>query len=267
MRHDPAMRKEPLTHKVPEVTFLFWLIKIAATTLGETAGDAVTMSMNLGYLAGTAIFAALFVIGVRAQMSARRLHIFLYWAVIVATTTVGTTLADLLDRSVGIGYVGGSSILLVLVIGTLLIWRRSLGTVAVSSITTPAAEMFYWTTILFSQTLGTALGDWTADEEGLGLGYQVASLVFAGGLAIVALCYFATKLSHALLFWTAFVLTRPLGATVGDWLDKPLTKGGMAMSRYAASAVLLAIMIVLILLDSRIQSRRHARPSNSAAPS
>jgi uncharacterized membrane-anchored protein len=260
------MRKEPLTHKVPEVTFLFWLIKIAATTLGETAGDAVTMSMNLGYLAGTAIFAVLFIIGVRAQISARRLHVFLYWAVIVATTTVGTTLADFLDRSVGIGYVGGSSILLVLVIGTLLIWRRTLGTVAVSSITTPAAEMFYWTTILFSQTLGTALGDWTADEEGLGLGYQVASLVFAGGLAIVAMCYFAAKLSHALLFWTAFVLTRPLGATVGDWLDKPLTKGGMAMSRYAASAVLLAIMIVFILLDSRIQRRRHIGSSNSAAP-
>src|SRR5580693_1866137 len=200
-------------HKVPEVTLLFWLIKIAATTLGETAGDAVTMSMNLGYLTGTAIFAALFILGVRAQISARRLHIFLYWAVIVATTTVGTTLADFLDRSVGLGYIGGSSILLVLVIATLSIWRRALGTVAVASITTPAAEGFYWTTILFSQTLGTALGDWTADEEGLGLGYSLAAVVFAVGLAIVAIGYFTRKVSHGLLFWTAFVLTRPLGAT------------------------------------------------------
>lgn len=250
------MTREPATHKVPEVTLLFWIIKIAATTLGETAGDAVTMSMNLGYLAGTAIFAALFILGVRAQISARRLHIFLYWAVIVATTTVGTTLADFLDRSVGIGYVGGSSILLVLVIATLSIWRRTLGTVAVSSITTPAAEGFYWTTILFSQTLGTALGDWTADEEGLGLGYSIAALVFAGGLAIVAVGYFTHKVSHALLFWTAFVLTRPLGATVGDWLDKPHEKGGMEMSRYTASAVLLVLMIIFILIDSRMQARR-----------
>jgi uncharacterized membrane-anchored protein len=250
------MTRESATHKVPEVTLLFWIIKIAATTLGETAGDAVTMSMNLGYLAGTAIFAALFILGVRAQISARRLHIFLYWAVIVATTTVGTTLADFLDRSVGIGYVGGSSILLVLVIATLSIWRRTLGTVAVSSITTPAAEGFYWTTILFSQTLGTALGDWTADEEGLGLGYSIAALVFAGGLAIVAVGYFTHKVSHALLFWTAFVLTRPLGATVGDWLDKPHEKGGMEMSRYTASAVLLVLMIIFILIDSRMQARR-----------
>jgi uncharacterized membrane-anchored protein len=157
------MSQEPATHKIPEVTFLFWVIKIAATTLGETAGDAVTMSMNLGYLTGTAIFAALFILGVWAQISVRRLYIFLYWAVIVATTTVGTTLADFLDRSVGIGYVGGSLILLILVIATLSTWRRALGTVAVSSITTRASEGFYWTTILFSQTLGTALGDWTAD--------------------------------------------------------------------------------------------------------
>jgi uncharacterized membrane-anchored protein len=258
------MSQEPAAHKVPVVTFLFWVIKIAATTLGETAGDAVTMSMNLGYLTGTAIFAALFILGVRAQISARRLYIFLYWAVIVATTTVGTTLADFLDRSVGISYAGGSLILLILVIATLSIWRRALGTVAVSSITTPAAEGFYWTTILFSQTLGTALGDWTADEEGLGLGYQVAALVFAGALAVVAVCYFATKLSHALLFWTAFVLTRPLGATVGDWLDKPLANGGMAMSRYAASAVLLVMMIMFIILDWRIQWGRRISASDQA---
>jgi uncharacterized membrane-anchored protein len=250
-------------HKVPEVTLLFWFIKIVATTLGETAGDAVTMSMNFGYLAGTAIFAAVFLFAVRAQLSAKRLHVFLYWTVIVATTTVGTTLADFLDRSIGIGYFGGSSILLVLVLATLSIWRRTLGSVAVSSVTTSSAEMFYWTTILFSQTLGTALGDWSADEEGLGLGYQLAALIFAGGLAVVALCYFATGLSHALLFWTAFVLTRPLGATLGDWLDKPLANGGMAMSRYTASAALLLAMLVLIILDSRIQSRRrYQRPAS-----
>jgi uncharacterized membrane-anchored protein len=251
------MRPESAAHKVPDVTVLFWLSKIAATTLGETAGDAVTMSMNLGYLAGTTIFAALFVAGVWAQISAQRLYIFLYWAVIVATTTVGTTLADLLDRSIGIGYVGGSSILLVLVIATLLIWRHVLGTVAVSSINTRAAEIFYWMTILFSQTLGTALGDWTADDEGLGLGYSVAALVFAGGLAIVAICYFTRKVSHALLFWTAFVLTRPLGATIGDWLDKPHEKGGMEMSRYSASALLLVAMVIFIVIDSRLQARRH----------
>jgi uncharacterized membrane-anchored protein len=250
-----SMRPEAPLRKVPEVTLLFWLIKIAATTLGETAGDAVTMSMNLGYLTGTAIFAALFVLAVRAQISARRLHLILFWAVIVATTTVGTTLADLLDRSVGIGYVGGSLILLILVIGTLSIWHRALGSVSVSSITTPAAEWFYWTTVLFSQTLGTALGDWTADEEGLGLGYQSAALVFAGGLALVAAGYFAKRVSRALLFWTAFVLTRPLGATLGDWLDKPLGSGGMAMSRYTASAALLLIMVVLIVVDSRMQRR------------
>jgi uncharacterized membrane-anchored protein len=257
------MKQEATQHKVPEVTLLFWIIKIAATTLGETAGDAVTMSMNLGYLTGTAIFAALFIVGVRAQIGAKRLHVFLYWAVIVATTTVGTTLADFVDRSLGVGYIGGSSILLVLVLATLAIWYRTLGTVAVSSITTPKAEAFYWATILFSQTLGTALGDWSADEEGLGLGYQMAALVFAGGLAIVAVCYFMTKVSHALLFWVAFVLTRPLGATVGDWLDKPLAKGGMAMSRYTASAVLLVIMILFILIDSRLQTRKSLSTSGS----
>jgi uncharacterized membrane-anchored protein len=203
-------------------------------------------------------------IAVRAQLSARRLHLFLYWTVIVATTTVGTTLADFLDRSIGIGYIGGSCILLVLLLATLSIWRRALGSVAVSSITTAAAEGFYWATILFSQTLGTALGDWTADQEGLGLGYQIAALLFAGGLVVVAVCYYVTKLSHALLFWTAFVLTRPLGATVGDWLDKPLSNGGLAMSRYTASAVLLLIMIIFIILDARLQLHRRISASDSA---
>jgi uncharacterized membrane-anchored protein len=245
-------------HKVPQVTLMFWIIKIAATTLGETAGDAVTMSMNLGYLAATAIFAALFILAVKTQISAKRLHILLYWAVIVTTTTVGTTLADFLDRSVGIGYAGGSSLLLVLLIATLSIWRRVLGTVAVDSVTTPKAEAFYWVAILFSQTLGTALGDWTADDAGLGLGYEIAALAFAGGLALVAACYFIRKMSFTPLFWIAFILTRPLGATLGDWLDKPLAKGGLALSRYAASGALLLIMLAFIALDRR-HTHRSAR--------
>jgi uncharacterized membrane-anchored protein len=236
-------------HKVPEVTLMFWLIKIAATTLGETAGDAVTLSMKLGYLAGTALFAALFVLAVRTQISARRLHVLLYWAVIITTTTVGTTLADFLDRSLGIGYAGGSSLLLVLLIATLSVWRRTLGTVAVASVTTPTAEAFYWVAILFSQTLGTAVGDWTADEKGLGLGYEVAALAFTGGLAVVAACYFFARVSSTLLFWIAFILTRPLGATLGDWLDKPIANGGLALSRYSASGVLLLAMLILIALD------------------
>jgi uncharacterized membrane-anchored protein len=250
------MTQQAAIHKVPKVTVLFWLIKIAATTLGETGGDAITMSMNLGYLTGVALLAPLVVLTVRAQISTQRLHVLLYWAAIIATTTLGTVLADFLDRSVGIGYIGGSSLLLTLVLGTLFIWRRRLGSVAVSSVTTSTAEGFYWTTILFSQTLGTALGDWTADEEGVGLGYQPAALVFAGGLAVVATFYFTRRVSHTLLFWTAFVLTRPLGATLGDWLDKPLGNGGMAISRYSASAALLLIMAALILVDTRMQHRR-----------
>ena len=237
---------------------MFWIIKIAATTLGETAGDAVTMSLDLGYLAGTAIFAALFILAVRAQISAKRLHILLYWAVIVTTTTVGTTLADFLDRSLGLGYADSSSLLLVLLIATLSIWHRITGTVAVESVTTPKAEAFYWVAILFSQTLGTALGDWTADEAGLGLGYEIAALAFTGGLAIVAGCYFVGRISHTLLFWVAFILTRPLGATLGDWLDKPIANGGLALSRYAASCVLLLIMFGCIAAD-RWNSHRRIR--------
>jgi uncharacterized membrane-anchored protein len=243
-------------HKVPEVSLMFWIIKIAATTLGETTGDMVTMSMHLGYLAGAAIFAAFYILAVRAQISARRLHILLYWAVIVTTTTVGTTLADFLDRSLDIGYAGGSSLLLVLLIATLSIWRRAMGTVAVDSVTTPKAEAFYWVAILFSQTLGTALGDWTADDAGLGLGYEIAALAFTGGLAVVAGCYFVGKTSHTLLFWIAFILTRPLGATLGDWLDKPIAKGGLALSHYAASGVLVLIMLACIALDRRNSHRR-----------
>jgi uncharacterized membrane-anchored protein len=245
--------------KVPEVTFWFWVIKVFATTLGETGGDSVTMSMNLGYLTGSVIFVTLFVAAVAAQIHARRFHPFLFWSVIVATTTAGTTLADFFDRSLGIGYAGGSSILMALLLATLMLWHRSLGSVAINDIRSRKAEVFYWATIMFSQTLGTALGDWMADSTGLG--YEGAALVFTAGLVIVALCYFHTRMSHALLFWAAFILTRPLGATVGDLLDKPHAEGGMALSRYAASAVIaIAIVIAIRVLPQRAERLRHARP-------
>ena len=232
--------------KVPEVTFGFWLIKIAATTLGETGGDAVSMSMNLGYLVGTGIFAAIFLAAVVAQVKAKGFHPFLYWTTIIATTTVGTTLADFADRSLGIGYAGGSSLLLALLLGSLFVWHRTLGSVSVSTVSSPKAEAFYWLTIMFSQTLGTALGDWTADTAGLG--YTGAAIVFGGLLALVVVGYYWTAVSRTLLFWAAFILTRPLGAVVGDFLDKPLSAGGLALSRYSASAALLAFMVIAILL-------------------
>ncbi len=244
-----ATSKEVLS-KVPEVTLAFWIIKIAATTLGETGGDAVTMSMHLGYLVGTAIFVAIFVAAVSAQMAAKRFHPYLYWAVIIATTTAGTTLADFLDRSLGIGYVGGSSILFALLMATLGLGYWSLGTVSVDNITSRKAEVFYWATIMFSQTLGTALGDWMADTTGLG--YEGGALVFGACLAVVAAAHFYTEVSRTLLFWAAFILTRPLGATVGDLLDKPLANGGLALSRHTASAVLAAfILACLVFLPQR----------------
>ena len=232
--------------KVPEVTLGFWLIKIAATTLGETGGDAVSMSMHLGYLVGTGIFAAIFLAAVVAQVKAKGFHPFLYWTTIIATTTVGTTLADFADRSLGIGYAGGSSLLLALLLGSLFVWHRTLGSVSVSTVSSPKAEAFYWLTIMFSQTLGTALGDWTADTAGLG--YTGAAVVFGGLLALVVAAYYWTGVSRTLLFWAAFILTRPLGAVFGDFLDKPLSAGGLALSRYSASAALLAFMLTAILL-------------------
>jgi len=232
--------------KVPEVTLIFWIIKIAATTLGETGGDAVTMSMHLGYLVGTAIFAVVFLIAVVAQIKATGFHPFLYWTTIIATTTVGTTLADFADRSLGIGYAGGSSLLFVLLLASLAIWYRTLGTVSVDTVSSPKAEMFYWVTIMFSQTLGTALGDWTADTAGLG--YDGGAAVFLALLAVVVAGYYWTRLSRTLLFWAAFILTRPLGAVLGDFLDKPLKAGGLALSRYSASAVLLLFIATSILI-------------------
>lgn len=232
--------------KVPAVTFVFWMIKIAATTLGETAGDAVSMSMNLGYLVGTLIFAGIFVAAVIAQISARRFHPAVYWTTIIASTTVGTTLADFTDRSLGIGYAGGTSLLLALLLSSLLVWYRSLGSISVTAVSSPGAELFYWVTIMFSQTLGTALGDWTADSAGLGYVGGVAVFVLLLGLVLAA--YLWTRVSRTALFWVAFVLTRPLGAVVGDFLDQPISSGGLALSRYAASAVLLGFIAFCVLM-------------------
>ena len=245
--------------KVPAVTLGFWIIKILATTLGETGGDSVTMSwlgettshpVPYGYLIGTAIFGVLLLALVFAQIRARGFNSWLYWATIVASTTCGTTLADFADRSLGIGYPGGSILLLTCVLLSLFSWHRSLGSVDVNTIATPKAEAFYWLTITFSQTLGTALGDWAADDlsaGGWGLGYSGGALVFGAGLALLAILYFGTKVNRVILFWAAFILTRPLGATVGDWFDKPIAKGGLAMSRPLASAVLAIIIVVLIV--------------------
>lgn len=235
--------------KVPEVTLIFWIIKIAATTLGETGGDAVSMSMRLGYLVGTAIFAVIFLIAVIGQVKAKGFHPFLYWTTIIATTTVGTTLADFADRSLGIGYAGGASLLFGLLIASLAIWYQTLGTVSVDSVSAPKAEMFYWITIMFSQTLGTALGDWTADTAGLG--YEGGALVFGAVLALLVAAYYWTSISRTLLFWAAFIVTRPLGAVVGDFLDKPLNAGGLALSRYSASAALLIFIATCIMIFHR----------------
>lgn len=241
--------------KVPEVTFGFWVVKILATTLGETGGDAVSMSMGLGYLAGTAIFATLFLLTVLAQIKAERFHPFLYWTTIIATTTVGTTMADFADRSLGIGYSGGSALLLTLLALSLFVWHRTMGTISVSSINTSKAEMFYWVTIMLSQTLGTALGDWMADTADFG--YAGSALVFGGMLMVVAFLHYRTKISSTALFWTAFILTRPLGAVVGDFLDKPIDHGGLALSRFAASGILMAAIVLCILLFKQKSGKAH----------
>ena len=230
--------------KVPEVALGFWIIKILATTLGETGGDAVTMSMNLGYAVGTLIFLAIFLAAVTVQIRAKSFNAYLYWLTIVATTTVGTTIADFVDRSLGIGYFGGSTLLLMCLMASLAVWRWSEGTVSVNTIVTPKAESFYWVTILFSQTLGTALGDWVADTNGLG--YGGGAILFAGALAVVLALYAFTQTSRVTLFWVAFILTRPLGATLGDLLDKPVTNGGFEISRYLASAILAGLIVALI---------------------
>jgi uncharacterized membrane-anchored protein len=232
--------------KVPEVTLGFWIIKIAATTLGETGGDSVTMTLNWGYLTGTAIFLTALVVLVILQIRAKTFHPILFWATIVASTTFGTTMADFADRSLGIGYPGGAALLLALLLATLALWYWTLGSISVATVATPKVEVFYWATITFSQTLGTALGDWAADS--MGLGYDGGALVFGAGLAVLAAAYFWTNISRVFLFWAAFILTRPLGATVGDFLDKPTSHGGLALSRPLASAVILALIVVLVFI-------------------
>ena len=256
------MDRNSTLSKVPAVTLGFWIIKILATTLGETAGDTVTMTWKLGYLAGTAIFLSALVLLVVLQVRAEKFHAFLYWATIVASTTAGTTLADFADRSLGIGYTGGSAVLLLCVLASLGLWYRSEGTVSVATVNTPRVEAFYWTTITFSQTLGTALGDWMADSSGLG--FRGAALVFAAVLAVITAVYFWTNVSRVLLFWAAFIVTRPLGATVGDVLDKPVNEGGLALSRPIASAVIAALMVACILF---IPQRAATHPEGASIKS
>jgi len=242
--------------KVPAITLGFWIIKILATTLGETGGDSVSMSMNLGYLVSTAIFMVAFVGAVLLQIRAKQFHPFLYWATIIASTTVGTTLADYATRSLGIGYTGGSTLLLALLAASLLTWYKALGRVDVESIYTPKSEFYYWLTIMFSQTLGTALGDWTADTAGLG--YLGAAGIFSAALLILVALHWFTRISRTALFWAAFVLTRPLGAVIGDFLDKPVAQGGLELSRYTATGVLLiAIVLLISVLPQRPAERAH----------
>jgi len=250
--HSEGFWREPAT-KVPEVTLIFWIIKVAATTLGETGGDSVTMTLNWGYLTGTAVFLPALLVLVVLQIVAKRFHPFLYWATIVASTTFGTTMADLADRSLGIGYPGGSALLLALLLTTLGLWYWTLGSISVETVATPKVEAFYWAAITFSQTLGTALGDWMADS--MRLGYDGGALVFAAALAVLAALYFWTGVSRVLLFWAAFILTRPLGATLGDFFDKPIREGGLAFSRPIASAIIAAFIIACILFLSQRPGR------------
>lgn len=254
--------KHALT-KVPAVTLGFWVIKILATTLGETGGDTVTMTLNWGYVAGVALFGVTLIVLVAAQILAKRFHASLYWATIVASTTFGTTLADFADRQLGIGYTGGSLLLLGLLLATLGLWRWSEGTVSVNTVATPKAEAFYWATITFSQTLGTALGDWLADTRGFG--YEKGALVFTGALAAVVALYFWTPISRVTLFWVAFILTRPLGATVGDFLDKPVADGGLALSRPLASAAIAAILVALVIILPQRPGRHPGLPEDRTA--
>jgi len=257
--------------KVPAVTFGFWVIKILATTLGETGGDSVSMTwlgettaeagkggVN-GYFAGTAIFGALLLVLAFAQIKSSRFNPWLYWATIIASTTAGTTLADFCTRSLGIGYPGGSLLLLACVLTSLFVWHRATGSISVNSIVSSRQETFYWITITFSQTLGTALGDWFADS---GLGYAGSAAVFGAALLVLAALYFWTSISRVMLFWAAFILTRPLGATVGDFLDKPLDKGGLDLSRPIATGVLAAAIILLILV---LPQRAGSHPGNAGA--
>ena len=254
--------KDDVLTKVPEVTLVFWIIKIAATTLGETGGDTVTMTLNWGYLIGTVIFFSVLVALVVVQIVAKKFHPVIYWATIIASTTAGTTMADFADRSLGIGYSGGSSILFLCLMAVLGLWYWSLGSISVDTVSTPKAEAFYWAAITVSQTLGTALGDWIADTGGLG--YEGGALVFTAGLAVLAGLYYWTSVARVSLFWTAFILTRPLGATVGDFLDKPVSQGGLHLSRPLASAVIAVFIVGCILL---LPQRAGTHPGQSVTAS
>jgi uncharacterized membrane-anchored protein len=258
--NDRDMR-DAVASKVPAVTLVFWIIKIAATTLGETGGDTVTMTLNWGYLAGTALFLAALVVLVALQIAAKKFHPWLYWATIVASTTAGTTMADFADRSLGIGYAGGSTLLFASLMAVLALWYWTQGSIAVETVTTPKVEAFYWAAITFSQTLGTALGDWMADS---GLGYAGGALVFAAALLILIALYYWTQVSRVFLFWVAFILTRPLGATFGDFLDKPLNHGGLAFSRPLASLILAIFIVGCVLI---LPQRAGTHPGEAHASS
>jgi uncharacterized membrane-anchored protein len=234
--------------KVPRVTLAFWVVKIFATTLGETGGDALSMQLNLGYAVSTLIFLAFFLVTLAAQVKSKHYHPLFYWAVVVATTTVGTTTSDYFDRTLGLGYVKSSAILLALVIAMLFVWRRVTGAIRVDHITTRTDEIFYWVTILISNTLGTALGDFVATTTGLG--FEGGALVFAGLIALVGVAHYKTRISAGVLFWAAYVLTRPLGATLGDILTKPPNQGGLNLSRITSSLVIAVIMVILISMTS-----------------
>jgi uncharacterized membrane-anchored protein len=264
MSRDEARRDEVLT-KVPAVTLTFWIIKILATTLGETGGDTLSMTFDFGYLISTGIFATILVVLIVLQIAAKKFHPLLYWATIIASTTAGTTLADFATRSIGIGYTGGSLLLFALVLISLAVWYRSEGTVSVQTVSTPRVEWFYWITITFSQTLGTALGDWVAAPPGdvppgFGFGYEIGAVIFGGALAIVLALYLWTRISHVLLFWAAFILTRPLGATIGDLLDKPLASGGLNVSRPLASAILAIVILACIFIFPQRAGRHPGEP-------
>ncbi|SPL71464.1 COG4705 family protein [Acinetobacter stercoris] len=248
---------QSILSKVPEITLIFWITKIFATTFGETAGDALSMSLNLGYLLSTFVFSFIFLFFLILQIKSTRYNSFLYWSTIIASTTVGTTLADFVDRSLGIGYLGGSGILIVLVTISLLVWYKSQGSISPHTINSPQVEFFYWLTITFSQTLGTALGDWSADTAGLG--YLGGMILFAGLIVLMVILYFMTDISRTLLFWATFILTRPLGAVVGDFLDKPLDHGGLNLSRFSASFILLFLMSICVFISNKYANTHNQR--------
>lgn len=262
VRPDERHGFDPLS-KVPRVTLMFWVIKIFATTLGETGGDAVTMTLQFGYAVGSLIFLAFFAVTLAGQVAAKRYHPFVYWAVVVATTTVGTTMSDYFDRTLGLGYVKSSAILFCGVLAVLFVWHLVMGRLEFENITDRRDEVFYWLTILVSNTLGTALGDFTADD--LGLGFERGALVFAGLIALVAALHYFTKISDSVLFWAAYILTRPLGATLGDTLTKPHEQGGLNLSRITSSLAIAVVMVVMIILTSRRLGRSIDSPDSARA--